>query len=113
MPMTAATNASASTAMRKTFQLTSSATTDGTGATSLTIAHGFGAAQRISAASDATNRVNLLFSPALPAGGPQGWYTVSIDATNIIVSRQVNVAGSADNGIAVNLIAQVTHSLVE
>jgi len=113
MPMTGATIAAASTNMRKVFQLTSSATTDGTGATTLTIAHGFGAAQRISADSDATNRITCTFQAALPVGFLQGWYVVAINSTNIILSRQVNVAASGDAGVSVWLTAQVVHSLVE
>jgi hypothetical protein len=113
MPLTASTVTAASTAMKKLFQLMSTATTDGSGANTLTIAHGFGSNQRISAGSDATNRLIIAFEPILPAGGLSSWYLVSKDATNLIVSKAVNAAASADAAVQCNMHATVIHSIVE
>lgn len=110
MPLTASTITT--TGLRKIFGLISSATTDGSGANTLTIAHGFGSAQGISSAQDASDLINCLFTPVLSTGGLQGWAVIARDATNLIVTKPPNTAGSADNAVACQLVAQVAHSLV-
>ena len=101
-----------STGLRKIFGLISSATTDGSGANTLTIAHGFGSNQGIVTAQDASDLIQVTFTPVLSTGGFAAWACIAKDATNLIVTKGVNSAGSADNAVAVQMTAQVVHSLV-
>lgn len=110
MPLTASTVTS--TGLRKVFGLISSATTDGSGANTLTVAHGFGSNQGITTAQDASDLIQVTFQPILSTGGLQAWACIEKDATNLKFTKAPSTAGSADNAVAVLATAQLVHSLV-
>lgn len=115
MPISASTVTGAGGVQRFVCDLISTATTDGDGSATLTIAHGFLAALGSGAAAvtNATNRLRHTFQNILNVGGLSQWYVISQDSTNSYISKPVNQAGSANAAGQCRLHIENVSSVVE
>lgn len=111
MPLSATTVTGQGGNQRFVCDLISTATSDGDGTLSLTVAHGF--TSQLFNQTNASNRIRVTMHPILNIGWLSQWYLISVDSTNCYFSRITNIAASANAGGQMRVNIECVSSIVE